>query len=87
MDNKKNLVNQLILQILIQTIDDIVKAHGGELSVGLHSEKLESLSAEAAAQAVKRKGELYCLFNCRLFKKIRIFSCKTLKHDQPNPII
>ena len=35
---------------------DIIKAHGGELSVGLPSEKVETLSAEAAAQAGK-EGE------------------------------
>jgi len=41
---------------VIQTMYVVIKAHGGELSVGLPSEKVETLSAEAAAQAGK-EGE------------------------------
>lgn len=43
-------------QSVIQTNDDIVKAHGGELSVRTPSEKVETLPAEAAAKAGK-EGE------------------------------
>ena len=32
---------------MVQTINDIIKAHGGELSVGLPSQKVESKENEA----------------------------------------